>query len=81
MEISNEELLKAVKATLTQGGQALPNTRLVHGQFLRKLNGYFISQEKLKEAFEDYIKKGYFTVKDNNLNITELGIEELKINS
>lgn len=80
MLISRNELLIAIKATLTKNGPALPNDRVVHGQLLRQLNGYFISSEDVKELLETDIESGYFTAKNNLINITALGIEKLNIN-
>lgn len=82
MKIQIEVLLEAVIKTLKRSGKVYPNDLLVHGQLLLNLNGYHITQKNLITALKEYIENGYFLYTDNNnIHITEFGIEVLKLNS
>lgn len=82
MKIQTEEILQAIIITFKKRGKVLPNDLLVHGSFLLNLNGYDITQKELIVTLKDYIEKGYFHYTDNNnLHITQYGIEMLGLNS
>lgn len=82
MKTQTDEILHAIIITLKKRGKVLPNDLLVHGSFLLNLNGYHLTQKELIATLKDYIEKGYFHYTDNdNLHITQYGIEMLNLNS